>query len=88
MHVHQRLHAGGKILGCASVGDLDVPPALQWLEAHVQVARPLPAIFVVVPHRLTGSKRQGLTDLTDPLVQLFIKTDQRIPGIIRLRIEV
>jgi hypothetical protein len=88
MEVHQVLHPVGKILAGAPVSDLHMPPALPRLEAHQQVAGTLPALFVVVPHRLTGPHRQCLTALTDQWVELFIQADEGILGLIRLRIQV
>jgi hypothetical protein len=71
-------------LSCATIRDLHMAPATEGLNAHEQVAGPLPAIFIVVPKRLAGADRQCLAGLADHVVEFFIKTDQRILPVIRL----
>jgi len=74
--------AVGEVLGCAAGRHLDVPPALQGVQAHQQVARPCPTVCVVVPHWPARSHRSWLADLADQLVGAFIDTDAWILRVI------
>ena len=64
--------------------DLHRAPATEGLNAHEQMASPLPALLVVVPPRLARADRQCLARFADPVVELFITTDERIPLVIGL----
>src|SRR5918998_3691451 len=87
MYIHQLSQALREIPGRAALSHLDVPPAAQGLKEHEQVAGALPAIFVVVPPRLSWHCRQRLAYFTDQLVKLFIKTHHRVAGIIGFGVE-
>ena len=57
MVIDQITHAGGKVLGRAAGRHLDVPPALQGVQEHNEVAGPFPTVLVVVPHWPAWSQR-------------------------------
>src|SRR5690606_2579179 len=87
MYIYQVAHTGGKVGFSALVGDFGMSPACQWLKHHKQVAGAVALVFIVVTRYLTGLSRGGRTSIFVQNAGALVKTDDRLPPLVRFSIQ-
>ena len=78
----------GIIDACAPVRDRHQTAAFQWREGHEQVGDAGTLVFIVEARRLAGLHGDRRTRFLDELLRCLIQANQRLPGIMRARIDV
>src|SRR5579859_7349765 len=86
--IDQVPHTVGKVLGCAPVGDVYMPPADLRLHEHEEVAGPLARVLIVVLRHRARPGREGLAHLAHQLIGALVKADIRTAGIIGFLIHI
>jgi hypothetical protein len=73
---------------CSAIRNFDMPPASLWLAKQEEVGRALPLVLKVISFDAAGRGWDRRARLGDQLFALFIKTDFRALGIVRLVVKV